>query len=77
MAPGERILLTGTAPDGGRFDLVAYGNNHCGISRNGTPDPHWQWRPCDLDAPRARMNPRTFAAPAKESAAPGLHAPLS
>ena len=49
MAPGERILLTGTAPDGGRFDLVAYGNNHCGISRNGTPDPHRQWRPCDLD----------------------------
>jgi hypothetical protein len=48
--PNERILLTGTAPGGDRFDLVAYGDGGCGISRNGLPDADRQWVPCELDA---------------------------
>ena len=47
--PNERILLTGTAPNGDRLDLVAYGDGTCGISRNGLPDADRQWAPCDLD----------------------------
>jgi hypothetical protein len=48
--PTNRVLLTGTAPNGDRIDLVAYGGSACGISRNGVPDPARRWEPCDLDA---------------------------
>jgi len=48
--PNERILLTGTAPNGDRLDLVAGGESRCDIFRNGQPDPNLRWSPCDLDA---------------------------
>jgi hypothetical protein len=44
-----RILLTGTAADGDRIDLVAYDDTACGIYRNGLPVPGQQWDPCRLD----------------------------
>ena len=47
--PAERILLTSTAPNGDRIDLVAYGDGSCGISRNGLPEPDQQWAPCELE----------------------------
>lgn len=47
--PAERIVLTGTAPNGDRIDLVAYGGDRCGISRNGLPDPDRQWEPCEVE----------------------------
>ena len=53
--PNERILLTGTAPNGDRFDLVAYGDSACGISRNGLPDPDRQWAPCNLETSLAYL----------------------
>jgi hypothetical protein len=45
----ERILLTGTAPDGDRIDLVAFGDDSCGIMRNGAPLPDRRWTPCQID----------------------------
>ena len=33
--PNERILLTGTAPNGDRLDLVAGAESRCDIFRNG------------------------------------------
>jgi hypothetical protein len=51
----ERVLLTGTAANGDRVDLVGYGDNRCGIYRNGRPDPDRQWESCDLDASTAAL----------------------
>ena len=52
MVPNEsadRIVLTGTAGNGDRVDLVSYGDRSCGIAVNGLPDPGRQWAPCDVD----------------------------
>ena len=47
--PAARVLLTGTAPNGDRVDLVAYGGGRCGISVNGVPDPSRQWAKCVVE----------------------------
>lgn len=48
--PAERIVLTGTAPNGDRIDFVARGKQDCGITRNGRPVPDLQWSPCQPEA---------------------------
>ena len=45
----EHVILTGTAPDGDRIDLVVYRDDRCGLSRNGRPIADRQWSPCRIN----------------------------
>lgn len=42
-----RVVITATAANGDKIDLLAYPTGQCGLARNGTPLPKTLSTPCD------------------------------
>ena len=49
------VIMTMTAPNGDRVDLVSYSDGSCGVLCNGQPIPGKQWSPCRMRESTAEL----------------------
>ena len=51
----SQVVMTMTAPNGDRVELVEYHDRSCGLLRNGQPVPGKHWKPCRMRESTAEL----------------------